>query len=147
MALTTAMTIAGNLTADPELRESQNGKPFCRVSIAVNPREFDRDAKEWKDGEPVFWRGTAFGDLAQHIAHSLSKGNRVIVHGVVKTDSWTDKESGVKRTDKSLMIEDIGPSLMFANASVGQSKGGGNSTRADQDSWATDNAVGDDTPF
>ena len=145
MALTTAMTIAGNLTADPELRESQNGKPFCRVSIAVNPREFDRDAKEWKDGEAVFWPAVAFGDLAQHIAHSLRRGNRVIAHGVVKTDSWTDKDTGTKRTEKSMMLEDIGPSLMFANASVGQSAGRADSPASDE--WASAATSDEDTPF
>lgn len=146
MALTTAITLAGNLTEDPELRESQNGKPFARVSIAVNPREFDREAKEWKDGEAVYWRGTVFGDLAEHVAHSLRKGNRVIVHGVVKSDSWTDKNSGTKRTDKVLQIEDIGPSLMFANAAVGQSLGRSSSV-ADPIGSDPTGAPSDDTPF
>lgn len=146
MALTTAMTIAGNLTADPELKYGQNGKPYCRVSVAVNPREFDRDSKEWKDGEAVYWRGTAFGDLAEHIGHSLSKGNRVIIHGTVKADNWVDKDSGTKRTDKSLQIEDIGPSLMFMNATPSKSAP---SQGADSgEAWATPGTpVGDDTPF
>lgn len=145
MALTTAITIAGNLTADPELKYSQDGKPYARVSVAVNPREFDRQSKEWKDGEAVFWRGTAFGDLAEHIGHSLTKGNRVIVHGTIKADNWVDKDSGTKRSEKSLQIEDIGPSLMFMNAVpskevVSQSTDSG-------DGWATPGVVGDDTPF
>lgn len=141
MALTSTLTLAGNLTADPELRESKSGgKPFVHVSIAVNPREFDRDAKEWKDGEPVFWRGTAFGDMAEHIAHSLRKGQRVIVHGTVKTDSWTDKDSGVKRTEKRIQIEEIGLSLLYTNVEAVRSA-------PKQDDFQQDAGYGDDTPF
>lgn len=145
MALTTAITIAGNLTADPELKYSQDGKPYARVSVAVNPREFDRQSKEWKDGEAVFWRGTAFGDLAEHIGHSLTKGNRVIVHGTIKADNWVDKDSGTKRSEKSLQIEDIGPSLMFMNAVP--SKEVASQSTDSGDGWATPGVVGDDTPF
>lgn len=146
MALTSTITIAGNLTADPELAYSGDGKPYVRVSIAVNNRIFDRQAKEWKDGDPVFWRGTAFGDLAEHIGHSLSKGNRVIAHGSVKADNWVDKDSGVKRTDKTFQIEDIGPSLMYMNATP--SKAAPSQSTDSGDAWATPGtAVGDDTPF
>lgn len=147
MALTTSMTIAGNLTQDPELAYSQAGKPFCRVSIAVNPRQFDQATREWKDGEPVFWRGTVFGDIAEHVAHSLTKGNRVIAHGTVKTDSWTDKDSGTKRTAMTMQIEDIGPSLMYMNATPSKSAPSGQAQAASQDGWAQPAAVGDDTPF
>lgn len=140
MALTSAITLAGNLTADPELKYGQhNNKPFVRVSIAVNPREYDREAKEWKDGEPVFWRGTAFGDLAEHIGHSLRKGQRVIVHGNVKADTWTDKDSGVKRVEKSIQIEDIGLSLLYTNVQAVKS--------APQQEETQDTGYGDDTPF
>lgn len=141
MALTTALTLSGNLTADPELKYGQNGKPYVRVSVAVNHRERDQQSKEWKDGEPVFWRGTAFGDLAEHIAHSLAKGQRVILHGTVKADNWTDKDSGTKRTEKSIQIEDIGPSLMFMNATPSKSAP---SQSADS---AEGSYNGDDTPF
>lgn len=144
MALTTTITIGGNLTADPELHESKTGgKSFVRVSIAVNPREFDRDSREWKDGEPVFWRGTAFGELAEHIAASLAKGQRVIAHGTVKADTWTDKDSGTKRVEKQFLIEDIGPSLMYGNAQPVKGKPKSQDT---DDAWAPAQ-TGDDTPF
>lgn len=142
MALTTSLTIAGNLTADPELKEA-NGKPWVRLNIAVNPREFDRESKEWKDGEPVYWQATAFGDLAEHVAHSLSKGQRVVVYGTIKARSWTDKDSGTKRTAQSIQIEDIGPSLLYMNAVP--SKNAPDSKGAD-DAWSS-GAVSDETPF
>lgn len=142
--LTHALTLGGNLTADPDLREGK-GKPWVVVRFAVNPREYDRDSKEWKDGEPVYWEGTAFGDLAEHIAHSLSKGDRVIVHGNVKSRSWNDTNSGTKRTAISIQIEDIGPSLLYSNASASKSAPRKSADTADQ--WSGGAQVDDDTPF
>lgn len=140
MALTTAITIAGNLTVDPELREA-NGKPWVKIKVAVNPREYDRESKDWKDGEPVFWDATAWNELAEHIAHSLSKGQRVVLHGTIKSRSWTDKDSGTKRTAQSIQIEDIGPSLLFMNATPSKS-----APSKDADT-ASSGADDDDTPF
>lgn len=146
MALTTTITVAGNLTADPELKQDRNNKPYARVSIAVNPREYDRETKEWKDGEPVFWNGTVFGDLAEHVAHSLSRGQRVIASGTVKTNAWTDRDSGTKKTSTVLQIEDIGPSLLYLNA-VPSKSAGRTQQPAAPDEWAGSGSVSDDTPF
>lgn len=148
MALTSVLTIAGNLVSEPDLKYSADGKPYARITVAVNAREFDRATKEWKDGEAVFWNVTTFGDLAEHVGHSLTKGMRVIVHGVVKSDSWTDKDSGTKRTDKKMIAEDIGASLMFANVSATKAApSSGGQQNSGPDGWATPGAIGDDTPF
>ena len=50
MAGETIITVVGNLTADPELRYTQNGLPVANFTIASTPRSFDRQANEWKDG-------------------------------------------------------------------------------------------------
>jgi single-strand DNA-binding protein len=143
LALTTALTIAGNLTADPELRESQGGKAYVRFTVAANPRQFNRETKEWEDGEAVFQRCVAFGTLAEHVGHSLRKGQRVIAQGTMKAESWTDKDSGTKRTEKILQCEDVGLSLVHSNAEATKS-----APRQDADSQAdTWAANDDDTPF
>ena len=54
MAGETVITVVGNLTADPELRYTQNGLPVANFTIASTPRNFDRAANEWKDGEALF---------------------------------------------------------------------------------------------
>lgn len=134
MALTTAITIVGNATYDPELRQTREGKPVVNITVAVNPRAYDQAAKEWKDGEPVFYKGSAFGQLAEHIAGSVKKGQRVLVHGTMKSNKWTDKDSGVQKSENIIQIEEIGLSLQFTNAQVvrqapnsqgGQDAGGG----------------------
>lgn len=144
MALTSSVTIVGNSTFDPELRQTREGKPVVNLTIAVNPRSFDRTKNEWVDGEPVFYKASAFGNLAEHIAGSVSRGTRVIAHGTMKANSWTDKDSGTKRTDNILQIEEIGLSLQFTHAQVAQSSPKSQPADNGGEAWGS---YGDDTPF
>ena len=54
----TAITMVGNLTADPELRFTQSGVPVAGFTVASTPRIFDRASGEWKDGDAMFLRCT-----------------------------------------------------------------------------------------
>lgn len=54
MAGETTITVVGNLTADPELRYTQNGVAVANFTIASTPRTYDRQSGEWKDGEALF---------------------------------------------------------------------------------------------
>ena len=118
MANETSITMVGNLTADPELRFLPNGTAMVKFTIASTPRTLDRQSGEWKDGDPLFMNCTAFRDIAEHIAESLTKGTRVIVIGRLKLSRWEDKESGEKRSAYGLDVDEIGPSLRFAQATV-----------------------------
>ena len=68
MAGETVITVVGNLTADPELRYTQNGLPVANFTIASTPRNFDRQANEWKDGEALFLRASVWREFAEHVA-------------------------------------------------------------------------------
>jgi len=146
MAGETSITVVGNLTADPELRYTQNGLPVANFTIASTPRTFDRQSNEWKDGEALFLRASVWRDYAEHVAASLTKGTRVIAVGVLKQRSYETRE-GEKRTSIELEVEEVGPSLRHATAQVtraGRSGNGGVPPVAEAaDSWATDS----DTPF
>jgi single-strand DNA-binding protein len=145
LALTTAITIAGNLTYDPELRQTQQGKSVVNITVAVSPRVYDRQTNEWKDGEPVFYKCSAFDNLAEHIAHSLSKGNRVIVYGTMKPNTWTDKTTNLQRTENVIQIDEIGPSLAWTNVQIVQGAPRGQSAdNTDAGQWA---ANPDETPW
>lgn len=117
MANDTIITVIGNLTADPELRYTQNGKAVANFTIASTPRTFDRQANEWKDGDALFLRSSAWGDLGEHVVGSLTKGSRVIVQGRLKQRSYDDRD-GNKRTSIELEVDEIGPSLRYATATV-----------------------------
>lgn len=169
MAGETVITVVGNLTADPELRYTQNGLPVANFTIASTPRTFDRQANEWKDGEALFLRASVWRDFAEHVAGSLTKGSRVIATGRLKQRSYQDKE-GNNRTAIELEIDEIGPSLRYATAQVtraassgggGGNYGGGQQSRpqvqqeepwatpgsAAPDAWSAPGSYGDDTPF
>ena len=117
--------IMGRLTRDPELRYTQNGLAVANFTIASTPRTFDRAKNEWVDGEALFLRASVWREFAEHVAGSLTKGARVIASGRLKQRSYETKE-GEKRTSYELEVDEIGPSLRYATASVtrAQSSGG-----------------------
>lgn len=157
----TTLTIVGNLTADPELRHTQNGLPVVNFTVASTPRVFDRQANEWKDGEPLFMRCSAWREHAEHIAGSLSKGTRVVVVGQLKQRGYQDRE-GNNRSSIELEVDEIGPSLRYAtvqvtraaprNGSNGRPPSAPYGAPGDQPvdqsgAWSTGGSYGDDTPF
>ncbi|MBX3091799.1 MAG: single-stranded DNA-binding protein [Cryobacterium sp.] len=163
MAGETVITVVGNLTADPELRYTQNGLAVANFTIASTPRTFDRAANDWKDGEALFLRASVWREFAEHVAGSLSKGARVIVTGRLKQRSYETKE-GEKRTSFEIEVDEIGPSLRYATAQVtrttsGASRGGSGqsgdepwasappSDSASGDVWNTPGNFNDETPF
>ncbi|WP_433250396.1 single-stranded DNA-binding protein [Streptosporangium sp. CA-135522] len=111
----TTLTIIGNLTADPEISQTKDGVAMARFTIASNPRFYEQSSGTWRDGDPLFLRCTAWRHLAQHIAGSLAKGQRVIATGVLRQFDWTDAD-GIQRTGYGLEIDDVGPSLRWALA-------------------------------
>src|ERR1051325_6044228 len=123
MAGDTIITVVGNLTADPELRYTQNGVAVANFTIASTPRNFDRASNDWKDGEALFLRASVWRELAEHVAGSLTKGSRVIATGRLKQRSYETKE-GERRTSIELEVDEIGPSLRYATAQVTRAAGG-----------------------
>jgi len=154
----TVVTVVGNLTADPELRYTQNGLPVANFTIASTPRNFDRAANEWKDGDALFLRASCWREFAEHVAGSLTKGMRVIAQGRLRQRSYQDRE-GNQRTAIELEVDEIGPSLRYATAQVTRaaSKTDAQKTAAQpatDEQWATPSesagqwgGFGDDTPF
>jgi single-strand DNA-binding protein len=124
----TVITVVGNLTADPELRYTQNGLAVANFTIASTPRTFDRQANEWKDGDALFLRASVWREFAEHVAGSLTKGMRVIAQGRLRQRSYDDRD-GNKRTAIELEVDEVGPSLRYATAQVTRSQGGGGGGR------------------
>lgn len=150
MAGETTITIVGNLTGDPELRFTPSGAAVANFTVASTPRTFDRQSNEWKDGETLFMRCSIWREAAENVAESLQRGTRVVVTGRLKSRSYETKE-GEKRTVVEMDVDEVGPSLRYANAKVtktqrsGDSGGGfggggsygGNSGQQQSDPWAT----------
>ncbi|MCU6481098.1 single-stranded DNA-binding protein [Arthrobacter sp. A2-55] len=124
MAGETTITVIGNLTSDPELRFTPSGSAVANFTIASTPRTFDRQSNEWKDGETLFLRASIWREAAENVAESLTKGTRVIVSGRLKSRTYDTKE-GEKRTVMELEVDEIGPSLRYANAKVNRTQRSG----------------------
>ena len=108
-----SVILVGNLIDGPELRFTLNGIAVASVRLAVTPRI--REGDGWKDGETSFFRVNVWRDLAEHVADSLSKGDRVVVVGRLRTRAWETPE-GDKRSVVEVEADEIGPSLKFATA-------------------------------
>jgi single-strand DNA-binding protein len=140
----TTLTVIGNLTADPELRFTPGGAAVSSFTVASTPRIFDRESGEWKDGEALFLRCNIWRQAAENVAESLTRGARVIVNGRLKQRKFETRE-GEKRTVIELDVEEIGPSLRYATATVNKISrggdggfGGGSGQSAPQDDpWST----------
>jgi single-strand DNA-binding protein len=100
----------GTLTFDPELRTSAAGKPYLRVRLAVKPFVSGAD----QEPETLFYDVVAFGSLAEHTAKSLHKGDRVVVVGTGKRNTWTGRD-GHELTTNEIVADGLGPDLRFAS--------------------------------
>ena len=117
MAGETTITIIGNLTADPELRTIGSGATVASFTIASTPRSYNRNTGQWEDGQALFMRCSAWRDMANHVAQSLTKGMRVIAQGRLQQRSY-QAQDGSNRTVVELQVDEIGPSLRYATAQV-----------------------------
>ena len=166
----TAITIAGNLVDDPELRFTPAGQPVAKFRVASTPRYLDKSTNEWKDGDSLFLTCNVWRQAAENVAESLTRGMRVIVSGRLRQRSYETKE-GEKRTVYEIEVDDVGPSLRNASAKVnkvarssgngggqggsgggqgGRSSGGGQGgSGQDPDPWASDSGgnYSDEPPF
>lgn len=106
-------TVAGNLTADPEVQFTKAGKAVAHFTIAHAPRRLDRESGSWVDGETIYLRCNAWGSTGENIAESLHKGDRVIAAGSLIQRSYEDS-AGVTRTVVELDVDEIGPTLRFS---------------------------------
>ena len=111
-----SVTVIGNLTQDPELRFTPSGVAMARINVAVNRRWRNRTTNEWEE-EASFFNGTCWQELAENVSESLQKGSRVIINGRLQQRSWETQE-GERRSVVEIRIDEIGPSLRWATASV-----------------------------
>lgn len=103
-------TCTGNLTRTPELRFSQSGTAMCTFTVAENRKRGDEE-------QTSFFDVVAFGSLAENVAESLSRGQRVVVMGRLEQRRWETPE-GDKRSKIEIVAEAVGPDLRWATCDV-----------------------------
>jgi single-strand DNA-binding protein len=111
------VTVSGNLTREPELRNLPNGgQSVCQLRIAHNDRYKDSSG-EWADRASYF-DVSVWGGLGEWMANNLSKGQKVVVSGRLKWREWG--EEGNKRQAVDISADSVVPVVRD-----GASRGGG----------------------
>jgi len=108
------VTVVGNITRDPELRFTQGGKGIASFGLAVN-RRYQQNG-EWQE-KVSFFNVTAWDQLGENAAASLTKGTRIIVTGRLEQREY-ETNSGEKRNVVEIVADELGPSLRWARANV-----------------------------
>ena len=138
------VVLVGNLTKDPELRQTGGGTPVCSLRIAVNTRRRD-ESGQWGD-KPNYFDVTVWGAQGESCAQYLSKGRPVAIDGRLEWREW-DAQDGTKRES----VEIVADSVQFLGSRDGGGDfGGGNQfvpAGASQGSDADFSGADDDIPF
>ena len=97
------VTLMGNLTRDPELRQTPTGQNVTSFSLALN-RSYKDQSGEWQEAtdyiDIVCW-----GPLAERVAQYLSKGRRCLVQGRLQSRNW--EQDGNKRSKVEVLANDV----------------------------------------
>lgn len=140
------ITLVGNLTRDPELRFTTGGRGVASFGIAVS-RRYQVNG-EWQE-QTSYFNITAWGQLGENAAATLTKGMRVIINGRLEQREYTNRE-GEKRTAIEVNADEIGPSLRWATAQVERTprgEGGGGGASRGSSAPAADYFPTDEEPF
>lgn len=97
--------ISGNLTRDPELRQTAGGSQVLGVGVAVNDRRKNQQTGQWED-VPNFVDCVVFGNRAEALAAILHKGDKVAIDGRLRYSSWEAKD-GTRRSKLEVIAEEV----------------------------------------
>ncbi len=122
MASFNKVILIGNMTADPELKQTQTGTSVCSFSIAVNRRFSKNEQAQTVD----FINIVAWRQSADFVCRYFKKGNPILVCGQLQTRTWTDNQ-GQKRYATEVVADEVsfvapaqgGPSANPAGAPQG----------------------------
>lgn len=98
------VAISGNLTREPELRQTAGGMAVLSFCVAVNDRKKNQQTGEWED-YPNFIECTMFGKRAEGVSKILTKGAKVAVQGKLRWSQW--ERDGQKRSRVDVTVDEI----------------------------------------
>lgn len=93
--------MVGRLTADPEVRYTQDNKAIAKFSLAVN-RRFKREG----DADADFFNCVAFGKTAEFMQNYFHKGMKAVVTGELRNNHYTDQQ-GVKHYGEQIIVNTV----------------------------------------
>lgn len=120
MANLNKVMLIGNLTADPEVRQTPRGNSLTELRLAVNRVSSGPNEGERRE-ETTFLDVTCWGRTGEVAAQYLSKGRPVFIEGRLQMDTWEDKQTGQRRS----RIRIIAENLQLLGGRDGGQQGGG----------------------
>lgn len=103
--------VIGNLTADPVTKViGPKDTAVTNFRLASTPRWRDKDTGAWRDGETSFYNVSTWRWLAENVAASLHKGDRVVVIGRLRQRTYLTADA-VERTSLDIDADLVGPDL------------------------------------
>ncbi|WP_173924232.1 single-stranded DNA-binding protein [Agromyces sp. Marseille-P2726] len=90
--MTDSITVTGVVGSDPRLHVTPQGLAIASFRLASTRRYFDRTKGTWEDGETNWYTVSGFRQLAHNTMDSVSKGQRVVVHGRLRVRAWDNGE-------------------------------------------------------
>lgn len=97
--------ITGNLTRDPELRETASGFQVLNFGVAFNDRRKNQQTQQWED-YANFVDCTMFGNRAASVSRFLGKGSKVAIEGKLRWSQWEAQDGG-KRSKLEVVVDEI----------------------------------------
>ena len=95
--------LMGNLTRDPEVRQTPSGQSVCSFSLALN-RAYKDQSGNWQEATDYI-DVVAWGPLGERVAQYVTKGRRVLVQGRLQSRSW--EQDGQKRSKVEVLANDV----------------------------------------
>ncbi|WP_238428613.1 single-stranded DNA-binding protein [Frankia nepalensis] len=127
--LDATLYLVGNLLENPNLKVTPTGLYVCSFRIVSSERRYDRKENNWVDGPQLFLDVTCWRRLAEHVAATLSKGDRAILIGRLRQREFENAQ-GEKRRRYEIEAVAVGPELAWHPARVQRAvRGGGTVTR------------------
>ncbi len=123
--------ILGNITRDPEVRQTAGGQAVCSFSVATNRRYTDKSGQKQEQVE--FHNLVAWGRTAEVIGQYLRKGSMILVEGRLQTRSWSDQQ-GAKHWKTEVIVDEMqmGPRSGTASPGGGSARGDWNKPQGDE---------------
>ena len=135
--------IMGNLTRDPELRQTPSGQSVVSFSLALN-RSYKDQSGEWQEATDYI-DVSAWGPLAERVSQYMTKGRRCLVQGRLQSRSW--EQDGQKRSKVDVLANDV--TFLDGRGEGGEGAGagsfsGGNNAGSSNGSGKKDDVVIED---
>lgn len=126
--------LIGNVTRDPEMRQTQSGQKVCTFGIATNREWVTSDGRKQSSAE--YHEVVAWAQLAEICEKYVRKGKLLYVEGYLKTRSW-DTPEGIRKFKTEVVIQDM---IMLEKRKDGE--GGFETYSADADDLPGDEDFG-----